>query len=104
MRLNGKEVPANGVDPEDEDEDEDDRLLVPDQAGGIVAPIWRKIWTAAAAVADADAAAGVLQLENLEQLLCGILWWEHIWANESKTFSGWWTRKELPLIFVLWNH
>ena len=40
----GKVSPADGVDPEDEDEDEDDRLLVPDQTGGIVvAPVWREI-------------------------------------------------------------
>ena len=79
--------PADGVDPEDEDEDEDDRFLVPDQAGGIVvAPIWRKIWAAAAADSAAGGGqAGVLQLENLEQLLCGILLWDHIsgWMNQK---------------------
>ena len=86
--------PANGVDPEDEDEDEDDRLLVPDQTGGIVVvPIWREIWAVAAdAGAGGGAGAGqadVLQLEDLEQLLCGILWYcewikNILWMNYQK--------------------
>ena len=67
----GKRAPANRVDPEDKDEDEDDCLFVLDQAGIIVqTPIWRLIWTGGGA-GDGGESGGVLQLENLEQLLCG---------------------------------
>ena len=60
--------PADGVDPEDEDEDENDRLLVLDQPAATGIVVVANIWTGGGA---GDCCAGVFQLENLEQLLCG---------------------------------
>ena len=59
-------APSDGVDPKDEDEDEDDRLLVLDQPTTVAV-----LWVIGGAGAGGGQAGGVLQLENLEQLLWG---------------------------------